>query len=175
LHLGDEDNIYLAEQELTSVLVSQIENKISEVLNLYIAKEKVNLEKELKNTLGISDVKNSLLSFFENLQVADLFAEVFEMERNRSILDKQDFYLYFGDISFQNTKYPIFYIPVSVTRQEDTLLLDFDSQVYVNKRALEFIVQEHNVAKGTKGNLKSVSERIIYLAQHSGDLGNVLG
>lgn len=174
LHLGDEDNIYLAEQELTSVLVSQIENKISEVLNLYIAKEKVNLEKELKNTLGISDVKNSLLSFFENLQVADLFAEVFEMERNRSILDKQDFYLYFGDISFQNTKYPIFYIPVSVTRQEDTLLLDFDSQVYVNKRALEFIVQEHNVAKGTKGNLKSVSERIIYLAQHTGDLGKVL-
>lgn len=174
LTLGDEDNVYLIEQELTSVIVSQTENKISEVLNLFMAKQKVNLEKELKSVLDLSDIKSSLISFFENLQVADLFSEVFEMERNKSILDKQEFYLYFGDISFQNNKYPIFYIPVSVTRQEETLLLDFDYQVYVNKRALEFIVQEHNNLKGTKGNLKSVSERIIYLAQHTEDLQSVL-
>ncbi|OGG40578.1 hypothetical protein A2118_00885 [Candidatus Kaiserbacteria bacterium GWA2_50_9] len=174
LHLGDADDIYLVEQELTTVLVSQIENKISEILNLYIAKQKVNLEKELKSTLVLADVKGTLLSFFENLQVADLFAEVFEMERNRSILDKQDFYLYFGDISFQNVKYPIFYIPVNVTRQEDTLFFDFDAQVYINKRAIEFIAQEYNTLKGTKGGIKSISERIIYLAQHSEDLENVL-
>lgn len=174
LHLGDADDIYLREQELTTVFVSQIENKISETLNLYIAKQKVNLEKELKSSITLTDIKETLLSFFENLQVADLFAEIFEMERNRSILDKQDFYLYFGDISFQNNKYPIFYIPVSVTRQEDTLFFDFDAQVYINKRALEFIAQEYNTLKGTKGGLKSVSERIIYLAQHSEDLENVL-
>lgn len=173
LHLGDADDIYLIEQELTAVLVSQLESKISEVLNLYIAKEKVNLEKEIKDTLSLTEVREALLQFFENLQVADLFAEVFEMDRNRSILDKQDFYLYFGDISFQNTKYPIFYIPVSVVRQDDTLSLEFDAQVYINKRALEFIAQEYNTLKGTKGNLKSVSERIIYLAQQS-DLEAVL-
>lgn len=174
LHLGDADDIYLREQELTAVFVSQLENKISEILNLYIAKQKVNLEKELKNSLVLTDVRTTLTSFFENLQVADLFAEAFEMERNRTILDKQDFYLYFGDISFQNTKYPIFYIPISITRQEDTLFLEFDAQVYINKRALEFIAQEYNTLKGTKGSLKSVSERIIYLAQHTEDLDAVL-
>jgi very-short-patch-repair endonuclease len=173
LGLGDEDNVYRIEGELTDILINQLDNKIFEVLNLFIAKEKVNLEKELKREFFPADVKNTLTSFFESLQVADLFSEVFEMERNKSILDKQDFYLYFGDISFQNTKYPIFYIPVSVTRQDDTLFLDFDSQVYINKRALEFIVQEHNVLKGTKGNLKNVSERIIYLAQHTEDLQDV--
>ncbi len=174
LQLGEADDIYLVEEELTAVLLRQMEGKIAEVLNFFIAKEKVNLEKELKSSLAIADVRVSLLSFFENLQVADLFAEAFEMERNRSILDKQDFYLYFGDISFQNTKYPIFYIPVSLTRHEDMLLLDFDAQVYINKRALEFIAQEYNTLKGTKGNLKSVSDRIIYLAQHSEDLESVL-
>lgn len=175
LNLGDEDNIYTIEEELTAVLINQLDNKIYEVLNLFIAKQKVNLDKELKSEFSLGEVKSTLVSFFENLQVADLFAEVFEMERNKSILDKQDFYLYFGDISFQNTKYPIFYIPVSVTRQDETLSLDFDAQVYINKKALEFIVQEHNVVKGTKGNLKSVSERIIYLAQHTDDLQKVLG
>jgi len=174
LNLGDEDNIYTIEEELTAVLINQLDNKIYEVLNLFIAKQKVNLDKELKSEFSPTEVKSTLVSFFENLQVADLFAEVFEMERNKSILDKQDFYLYFGDISFQNTKYPIFYIPINVSRQDETLLLDFDSQVYINKKALEFVVQEHNLVKGTKGNLKGVSERIIYLAQHTEDLQAVL-
>lgn len=173
LNLGDEDNIYTIEEELTAVLINQLDNKIYEVLNLFIAKQKVNLDKELKSEFSPNEVKNTLISFFENLQVADLFAEAFEMERNKSILDKQDFYLYFGDISFQNTKYPIFYIPVNVSRKGETLLLDFDAQVYINKKALEFIVQEHNLVKGTRGNLKSVSERIIYLAQHTDDLHKV--
>lgn len=174
LHLGEEDDIYRIEEELTSVLVKQLENKVSEILNLFIAGEKVKLEKELKGVFVLSEVKATLEIFFEDLRVADLFAEVFEMQRNMSILDKQDFYLYFGDISFNNTKYPIFYIPVSVTRQGEALHFDFDAQIYINKRALEFIVQEYNVLKGTKGNLKNVTERIIYIAQHTDDLQTVL-
>ena len=134
----------------------------------------MNLATELAVVFAASDVRGTLNTFFDNLQVADLFSEVFEMERNKSILDKQDFYLYFGDISFRNIKYPIFYIPLSVTRREETLYLEFDSQIYVNKRALEFIVQEFNVLKGTKGSLKSVAERIIYLAQHKEDLQGLL-
>ncbi|MHB0977948.1 MAG: AAA domain-containing protein [Minisyncoccota bacterium] len=170
LNLGDEDNIYLIEEELTAIFINHLDDKISEALNLFITKEKINLTKELKNAWAISDVKATLSSFFENLQVADLFSEIFEIERNKSILDKQEFYLYFGDISFQNIKYPIFYIPVSVIRHEETLHLEFDSQVYINKRALEFIAQEFNNLKGVKGNLKTITERIIYLAQHGEDL-----
>ncbi|MEK7194258.1 MAG: AAA domain-containing protein [Patescibacteria group bacterium] len=174
LRLGEEDDIFRIEEEMTSVLVKQLESKISEILNLFIAGEKVNLQKELKSILVLSDVKGTLEAFFDDLRVADLFAEVFEMQRNMSILDKQDFYLYFGDISFNNSKYPIFYIPVSVTRQGEALNLDFDAQIYINKRALEFIVQEYNTLKGSKGNLKNVSERIIYLSQHTDDLQDIL-
>ena len=142
LSLGDEDNVYLIEEELIAVFIGELESKISETLNRFIAKEKVNLATELGVAFTTSDVRATLNAFFENLQVADLFSEVFEMERNKSILDKQDFYLYFGDISFRNTKYPIFYLPLSVTRRQETLYLEFDSQIYINKRALEFIVQE---------------------------------
>src|SRR5690606_23418385 len=99
--------------------------------------------------------------------------EIFEMFRNRSILEKQDFYLYFGDIAFGNTKYPIFYIPVSITKQDEALQLEFDAQVYINKKALEYIVQENNVLSGKKGNLQSISERIIYLNQHTTDLQEI--
>ena len=174
LNLGDEDNVYLIKEELTAVLLRLLENKISETLNLLIAQEKVNFTKELKTVFAPQDIKSNLQSFFENLQVADLFSEMFEMDRNKSILDKQDFYLYFGDISFNNNKYPIFYIPFGASREGDILNIEFDSQVYINKKALEFIVQEYNVAKGAKGNLQTVSERIIYLTQHQEDFDQII-
>ncbi len=174
LNLGDEDNIYLIEEELTAVILRLMENKISEILNLLIAQEKVNLIKELKSVFVPQDVKGNLVSFFENLQVADFFLELFEMDRNKSILDKQDFYLYFGDISFNNIKYPVFYIPFATRREGDTLNIEFDAQVYINKKALEFIVQEHNAQKGTMGNLETITERIIYLSQHKSDFPQII-
>lgn len=174
LNLGDEDNIYLIEEELVTVILRLLENKISEVLNLIIAQEKINLPKEIKSVFSLQDIISNLTIFFENLQVADLFLELFEMERNKTILDKQDFYLYFGDISFNGNKYPIFYIPFEMTREADILNFEFDSQVYINKKALEFIVQEHNVQKGTRGSLQTISERILYLSQHQGDLPEVI-
>jgi len=103
-----------------------------------------------------------------------LFTEIYEMERNRTILDKQEFYLYFCDITFNNAKFPIFYIPFGIEKQNEVLTIEFDSQVYINKKALEYITQEYNQEKGKKGNLKTISERIIYLAQHQNDFRDVV-
>ncbi len=144
LNLGDENSIYLMEEELTAVLVAPLENKISEIVKLILAKTEVDVAKQVKGVFEVKDVKSSIVSFFENFQVGDLFAEIYEMERNRTILDKQEFYLYFCDITFNNAKYPIFYIPFSVGKRGDALAVEFDSQVYINKKALEYITQEYN-------------------------------
>jgi len=174
LNLGDENNIYLMEEELTAVIVALLENKISEILKLILAKEKVDIAKHLKEVFELQDIKSNIHSFFDGFQVGDLFAEVYEMERNRTILDKQEFYFYFCDITFNNAKFPIFYIPFGIEKQNDSLTFEFDSQVYINKKALEYITQEYNQEKGKKGNLKSISERIIYLAQHQEDFRDVI-
>ncbi|MCX6816610.1 MAG: AAA domain-containing protein [Candidatus Beckwithbacteria bacterium] len=174
LNLGDEDSTYLMEEELTSVLTSLLENKISEVIKLLLAKEKVDISKQLKDVFDIDNAKANILSFFESFRVGDLFAEVYEMERNRTILDKQEFYLYFCDITFEKAKYPIFYIPFTVEKQNDLLNIEFDSQVYINKKALEYISQQYNQEKDKKGNLKTIAERIIYLAQHQNDFRELI-
>lgn len=174
LNLGDENNIYLMEEELTSILCLLLENKISEILKLLLSKEKVDISKQLKDVFEIQDIKSNISSFFESFQVGDLFAEIYEMERNRTILDKQEFYLYFCDISFNKAKYPIFYIPFSVGKQSDLLTIEFDSQVYINKKALEYITQEYNQAKDKKGSLKTITERIIYLAQHQNNFQELI-
>lgn len=174
LGIGDENDIFLMEEELSEVFLHLVENKISELLTSLIASKKVNLQKEIKLVIEIEDVKSSITSFFEAFQVGDLFSELFEIEKNRAILDKQEFYLYFCDINFEKTKYPIFYTPFSLKRDNDTFRIEFDSQVYINKKALEYIVQEYNKQKGTKGNLKTVTERIIYLSEDSNTTNNTL-
>ena len=96
------------------------------------------------------------------------------MSRNKAILDKQEFYLYFCDITYNKAKYPIFYIPFTVEKSGDALAFEFDSQLYINKKALEYIAQQYNEERGKFGSLKTVSERIIYLAQYGNDLTSAL-
>ncbi|MFH1614492.1 MAG: AAA domain-containing protein [Planctomycetota bacterium] len=174
LNLGDENSIYLMEEELTNVLVTLLESKISELLKFLIAKQKTALLRELKSVFDIDDVKNDINAFFKNFEVTDLFAEIYEIDRNRNILDKQEFYFYFYDISFNKIRYPVFYLPFSLEKTNESLRIYFDSQVYINKKALGYIVQEYNKEKGKRGNLNTTTERIIYLAEHKNDFATVV-
>jgi len=173
--LGDQGDIFMMEQELVAIFVGEIEDKIAEIIRRLIAKDNVDIGSEIASTIELEDLKRTLSEHFENMRVADLFHEVQELDNNRSILDKQDLYLYFGDISFRDNKYPIFYLPFNAVKLKDAYQLEFDSQVYINKKALEFITQEFNNERGTRGTLKSVTERIIYISQHKDNLHSILG
>jgi hypothetical protein len=104
LAIGDENDIYLIEEELSEILMKLLESKISEVVNKFIAGEKQNIPKSLNAVFDLEDVKNGISNYFESLQVGDLFGEIFDIGRNKAILDKQEFYLYFCDITFSKIK-----------------------------------------------------------------------
>jgi len=87
--------------------------------------------------LTLESVKETIREFFEAYSISDLYYDAQELIGNEVLLDKQELYLYFGDISFNKSKYPIFYIPISLVKAEDGFRLVFDSLVYVNKKALE--------------------------------------
>jgi superfamily I DNA and/or RNA helicase/very-short-patch-repair endonuclease len=172
--LGDESDIFMMEQELVDTFVEKLKSKISEVLRRLIAKEEFDIFNELLETVELKELKETLTDHFANMRVADLFDEVKDLDNNKSILDKQDFYLYFGDIAYKSNKYPMFYIPINLVKLQDSYQLEFDSQIYINKKALEFIAEDFNKDRGTLGTLKTVTERIIYLSQHTEDLHEVL-
>jgi len=174
LNLGDENSIYLMEEELSSVLISLLEDNISEILKRLLTGDKIDMSEELQPVFSLREIKNAIYTFFESFEVTDLFAEISDIDRNRRILDKQEFYLYFCDIAFKREKYPIFYIPFTIQSENNVLKLEFDSQVFVNKRALEYVAQEYNEEKGTKGGLETVEDRIIYLADHREEFGSIM-
>jgi hypothetical protein len=152
------------EEELTAVLVRMLEDKIIQLTKELISAGQPKIIPSLNSIFSPKEVKPTITDFFENFKVNDMFAELFDIDRNRGILDKQEFYFYFCDITFNKIKYPIFYIPFNVYKEQETLKIEFDSEVYINKKALEYVVQEYNANKGSRGKLKTISERIIYLA-----------
>jgi len=174
LSLGDENIAYLMEEELTAVFVQLIEGTISETLKHAIAGEDVEARDNLSVVIQTDEAKGAVNSFFESFQVFDIYNEVYEMSRNKAILDKQEFYLYFCDITCDRVKYPIFYIPFAIEKFENSFTFEFDSQLYINKKALEYIAQQYNEQRRKFGSLKTVGERIVYLAEHGDNLGNAL-
>jgi very-short-patch-repair endonuclease len=165
LDLGDENALNAIEEELCGLIQEPARNKISEIIRKIITDTPVELGEELRSLFEADAIRPLVMEFFSNFGVGDLFLELFELERNKSILDKQEFYLYFCDIAYKGSKYPIFYIPFSASVREDRLVVEFEAQVYLNKRALEYIVQEENERTSRKGTLRCTADRIIYLAQ----------
>ncbi len=157
LSLGDENIAYLMEEELTAVLAQFMESAIAETLKHAIAGEAIDAKDAIEKVMQSGDVKGAIDSFFESFQVFDVYNEVYEMFRNKAILDKQEFYLYFCDITYKKAKYPIFYIPFTVEKSGDALAFDFDAQLYINKKALEYIAQQYNEERGKFGSLKTIS------------------
>ena len=169
LRSADENTIFLIEEELTEGLVNFVTSKVSHILNLLIHNEVVNVNELLSSQLNEQEIKNFISNYFDNYRVTDLFSKVYELHRNRNILDKQDFYLYFCEITFEKTQYPLFYVPISVSSSSEVLTLNFDSRVYINKKALDFVRQEYNSQTGKKGTL-AIDKRILYLAELQGNL-----
>jgi len=174
LDLGDENIIYLMEEELTSVFIQLIENSVCETLKHALAGDEISAKDDITKVMQTGDIKNAIDAFFENFKVFDIYNEIYEMHKNKAILDKQEFYLYFCDITCNKVKYPIFYIPFVVEKSGDSLAFEFDSQLYINKKALEYISQQYNSERGKFGNLKTITERIIYLMNYGNDLTNAL-
>ena len=168
------DSIYLMEEDLTDIFIDHIDNKISEVINLLIAGEDVEIANEIASILTIESTKYHLASFFKSFAIKDLFTEVSNLFNNKSLLEKQQFYLYFCDVTFNNLTFPVFYIPVSIERIVSAFNIEFDTVVYINKKAIDYVVQEYTKAYEKKGSLKARVDRVIYLTEEKGHLTGTL-
>jgi len=163
LAVSDDNLTYLMEEELTTVLVQPLHDIAAILIREIIAGEEAE-EARFARHLQPEEVRGTIKGFFETYQTTDLYLELFEVVRNKGLLEGQDIYLYFGEISYNNARFPIFYIPIDLRREGEVLILEFDPNAFINKKALDFIVQEYCRETEKKGSLSSVTERIVYLA-----------
>lgn len=114
-----------------------------EIISDYLKKQnlpnKDNVIKNIQDTIKKRNIKD-LASYISEYVILDFYDELYDLWKNKQVMDKQDFYLYFLDIKYENIIYPIFYIPVSIERTDDGRFnFEFDPVFLINKKAIQYV------------------------------------
>lgn len=159
------DSIFSTEGELIELVASETDAILPEVLSRYLATgDATELLAVLNDSLTIEKTRNGLTEYFEKYMAADAFLEFRDLETYGSTGDNLQLYLYVGTLKFGNLTFPLFYVPVDAERLTDTggYSFGFVSHLYVNKRAIDFVLQELG-ARQQREWLSPIKERITYL------------
>jgi superfamily I DNA and/or RNA helicase/very-short-patch-repair endonuclease len=164
LDIADDNSKFQLETEVADSVFALFENKYTEVLqNFFQNKNSFNFKKELQNIIKTDEIKDNLTNFFENFVIGDAFFDIYQLYRNNKLIDKTEIYLYFYEISLGNEKFPVFYIPITINKEEGKFIFQFEKRIFVNTKAIDFVVQEFNLQTNKKSTLVGQFERILYI------------
>lgn len=115
------------------------EKIISDFLKKQNFSSKDDVIKDIQDIIKKGNIKD-LASYLSQYVILDFYDELYDLWKNKQVMDKQDFYLYFLDIKYENIVYPLFYIPVSIDRtNEGKFNFEFDPVFLINKKAIQYI------------------------------------
>lgn len=163
--LNTETGLFQLEVDATQKLFSALEGPLETTLREYFVENKPakTLRPVFSDLLSVSSVSKLLKEFFESFNTADAYSEVYQLYRNREMLDKSELYLYFCELSINSFSFPLFYIPVSMAHGDKSVTLTFDNRVFVNTKAVDFVVQESNNQTGSRDSMGNKIDRIIHI------------
>ncbi len=172
---ADIESVYSMEESLVAILTDPLEELVAEGVANVNGGQPEDIANQITQVLDGAFVRDSIESYFSSCSLSDLFFEIKELADNNLILDKEDLYLYFCDIHFDKGKYPLFYVPLTITKTGKSFKIECEPTAYINKKAVEYIVQEYNKERKQKGTIQSIAERIIYPQESMlGVFGNIL-
>jgi len=159
------DSIFNAEGDLIEVLAEPLDVQLPEVLARFsVSRDVAELTQTAIKLLNLEFVRSSLSAFFESFAAADAFLEFRDLETYVSTSEGNQLYLYVGTIKYGSSTYPMLYLPIETRRDEHhgTYTLKFGNQLYANKRATDFVLQELG-SRQQRQWLSPIPERITYL------------
>lgn len=159
-----ESSLYQLETDATAKVYALAEDNIATVLEEFFAatQDSKTLSRALSGIFDPLAVKAALKEFFKEFSASDAYAEILQLNRNKDMLDKTELYVYFGEIGVNNFSFPLFYVPISVEQEDSKLSISFDTRVFVNIKAIEFVVQQNNAATSSNESVAGTFDRIIY-------------
>ena len=159
-----ESGLYQLETDATAKVYALTEDSISDTLESFFAsaQDSKSLKETLYGVFDVETVRSALKEFFKEFSAADAYAEIQQLNRNKDMLDKTELYVYFGEIGIDNYSFPLFYVPITVEQSDNSVSIDFESRVFVNIKAVEFVVQQNNVSTSNNESVAGSFERILY-------------
>lgn len=159
-----ESGLFQLETDATSSIYALAEDTIASILEEFFAEahNSYNLSDALSSVFDVDSIKSALKEFFKNFSAKDAYSEILQLNRNKDMLDKTELYVYFGEIGIDNNSFPLFYTPISIEQEDSTVAITFENRVFVNIKAIEFVIQQNNISTSSNENVAGNFERIIY-------------
>ena len=166
LDMADENSKYQLETDMVDSLFSLFEEKYIEILQgAFQNPENFNPEDSLREIIKLPEIKNNLINFIENIVIGDAFHDTYQLYRNTRVIDKTEIYVYFYEIALGEVKFPLFYVPITVKKDEKKFTFQFEKKLFINTKAINFVVQEYNLQVQKKSTLIGEFERILYISE----------
>ena len=137
------------------------EDKVSKILKKCSFIDEAKRDELLK---GVKANKTRIKTHFRNYKVVDLYEDLFELWKNKQMFEKEEIYLYFYEIKYRKHSYPLFYIQVQLSlNDENDFEVEYNPVLLVNKKALKYVSQKYIKEKKKKMQL-DLPDRQLYLS-----------
>ena len=169
------ESVFEIETDLIGALTEGIAKHLPEALNTLLVKNDDGvIQKVLKEFFDEAQSRQHLKEFFASFSTSDAWQELRDLQALTKTGENLQLYLYVCDLRFGNSLFPVVYVPLSVTQEEQSgeLHFELDSRLYVNKRAVEYIAQELEISEKRRA-LSSVGDRIVYLDPGEAPAGKI--
>ncbi|MFV8817124.1 AAA domain-containing protein [Haliea sp. E17] len=115
----------------------------------------------VEDLCDVNRIKLVLQNYFSHFGAADLFIDLRELLSSRQLLENTSIYLNVGEIQHKTNKFPLYYIPLDVDLDGSSIRMGFQSFIYVNKPACDYIAGE--LTRQTDRTVPNpISERIFH-------------
>ena len=165
---NDYDKLYQVENEISSSLMIDTADEYEGALGEFWKDGEVEFLKEAFSQIFVlKHIKGKIQGYFNEFEKKDFVSDLWGLEKNRRLVEKTELYLYLFEISYEKSKFPIFYKPVTVEPDSsgaNSLKIKLDSRLFLNTKAIDYIVQENNKQLQTTGTLAADlgDKRILY-------------
>ncbi|MBL8772178.1 MAG: hypothetical protein JNK30_12415 [Phenylobacterium sp.] len=161
------DSIYSTEADLVERLAFELGEILPEILSRYLVNgDNAELAAAAEELVSAPRMRELLTEYFETFASSDAFLELRDLEAYAATAERMQLYLYVGALKYGPSTYPLFYIPIEITRVADGSGLDLRlvNHLYVHKRAIDYVLQELG-QRQLREWMSPVRERIEYIDQ----------
>ncbi len=161
------ESAYETEGDLIQAIAAQVHEHLPRALNTFIVTGEFGEADEVLQTFfEEAETKERINAVFEDLATADAFSEVRDIVQYLHSGMELQFYLYACDVRFEQTTYPLFYLPGAVKYREETTeyQIELEPHLYVNRRAIDYILGHQSTAAARLA-IAPIDRRIIYLRE----------
>ena len=157
------DALVSVDDDIAELIVSPVEEALPSVLHGLIADNDDTLLNDLlAEVFNGEKIREQLEEYFSAFSAGDLAAEIRELHTLEQLEENLEFYLYLGEVRYQNHEFPLFYVPFKLEFEGATANLNFEPRLLVNKKAVDYIARVIQEKTATQ-RASPVENRIVYL------------